>query len=1077
MKGRKVSMALTAPILLALLMLALLLLGLTSPPAMAKPPAPGDVRVPAVRPIKPIDRPNPLDHQRNMNRQHLMEAGKTAQADALALTGSDRVLVILVEFAGTDVFTWTPGSTWDPLGKANPNEDAGIDGDCSNIIATTQTFTYTGPLHNAIPRPLSPSDPSGDSVWTSDFNSQWFENFMFGNGVEINYTAQDGTPIYKSFLGKSVRDYFHDFSANQYDIDGDVIGWLQLPHSTWWYAADECPGRRSQDPGTASDEAGIPDAGSYQSLVMDSLDALNAISNTIPGFDWANYDKDGDGLIDRLWLVHAGYGEEDSTVLLNRDPVSGSFYGEAAAWSHSFSVYPPYSVTQDIAAYAYIMMPENGGIGVFAHESAHNLGADDLYSYGEGETSTGFWALQSDDWTGYPIGFQPPSPDPWHLDNWGWLDPYVISDTAQVYTVTVGQASDFPGGSGVYRGVKIQLPPGQTQLAAQPDGDYYWWGGQEVDANAMMTTANYINLTAAVTAELSFDLAYNLEEEWDYLWVQVSTGTTWSTLTNTHTTCDHAEGWVGANYDFPDDMCAAGIGGFTGEGASFPDLATETFDLSAYAGQSIRLRFWYMTDAYVLGDGPFVDNVRVTSGGSTVFFDDAEAGDANWDYAAPWQRSEGLIPFSHNYYLQWRNTGADGGYDSSLGDPRWRFGPANSGLLVWYNDNLYSDNEILNYVFDAPSFGPKGRMLVVDSHPEPYQDPYYVQMGFDNEAGNVSSRALMRDAPFSLNDAVPFTMTTKPCPSLGTCKINTPYSSTPGWVYTPTAFAGRPAASSFHDSFGYYPGAEYVSRGPGYVPPSVKWIANEWDASVVIPATTTYALKAPGYMADDEFRFGCLKNLEGSGVGKLPCYVVSLDNDGGTGNPGDDSAQYGWHVQILAQTAQTATLKIWNAQLAVDHAFSVDRTRASLGDAVQYTYVLTQNWGSPLDLFTCIPLDTTKAEFVTGSNTGGAIPLLASCPATVQALAGGEALGQVTANAGAPVLAIGWIKNLATAETGGTVGFQVKTITDTGILSMDAQLFRRGLSAPAPAWVTLPAPNVLLGLGENKVYLPVVTKQ
>ena len=102
-------------------------------------------------------------------------------------------------------------------------------------------------------------------------------------------------------------------------------------------------------------------------------------------------------------------------------------------------------------------MPENGGIGVFAHEYAHNLGADDLYAYGNGETSAGFWALQADDWTGYPIGFEPPAPDPWHLDNWGWLAPKVITDTTQVYTVTIGQASYFNTNTAsgpVYRGVE-----------------------------------------------------------------------------------------------------------------------------------------------------------------------------------------------------------------------------------------------------------------------------------------------------------------------------------------------------------------------------------------------------------------------------------------------------------------------------------------------------------------------------------------------------------------------------------------------------------------------------------------------
>ncbi len=68
----------------------------------------------------------------------------------------------------------------------------------------------------------------------------------------------------------------------------------------------------------------------------------------------------------------------------------------------------------------------------------------------------------------------------------------------------------------------------------------------------------------------------------------------------------------------------------------------------------------------------------------------------------------------------WARTG---GYDSGLGDPRFRFGPTNTGLLVWYNNNFYSDNEIFNYLTDYPGFGPKGKMLVVDSHPEPYRYP------------------------------------------------------------------------------------------------------------------------------------------------------------------------------------------------------------------------------------------------------------------------------------------------------------------------------------------------------------------
>jgi len=365
----------------ALIFVALLSGSVAVLPAAANPPAPDDVIVPdqptdihftpgrpAPRGIKSPDQPNIKDYLRNRKRQELLEAGQTAKANALSLTANDRVLVILVEFAGTDTFTWEAGvSTWDPLGIADPDEYTGEVGDCSNIITQTTVFTYTAPLHNEMPRPVSPDDRSADSIWTEDFSPEWFNDFMFGEGVVFDYTMQDGTPVFEDFTGKSVKDYYLDMSGGTYEITGDIIGWVQLPHSTWWYGADTCPGSRS---GTRTSSSGaIPEAGSAKTLVTDALDAVNVISDTIPGFDWANYDRDGDGVIDRLWIVHSGYGEEDSTTLLNRTD-----YSEAAIWSHSSSVSPPYEVAPGIAAGPYIMMPENGGIGVFAHEYGHEPG-------------------------------------------------------------------------------------------------------------------------------------------------------------------------------------------------------------------------------------------------------------------------------------------------------------------------------------------------------------------------------------------------------------------------------------------------------------------------------------------------------------------------------------------------------------------------------------------------------------------------------------------------------------------------------------------------------------------------------
>jgi immune inhibitor A len=922
-------------------------------PVLANPPSPGDDQSPVkvryegdkpyaareARPAKAKDRPNPEDYQRNQQRQRLLEAGETGLASSLELSGTDRVLVILVEFAGTDVFTWAPGSTWDPYGIADESEGAYDEdgnlliGDCSNIITQTRVFTYSGPLHNTIDRPTDADDPSGTSIWTPDFNPQWFEDFMFGNGVVISYTRQDGSPVNVSFMGQSVRDYYDDLSNGGYTVDGDVVGWLQLPHSTWWYGADECPGKRSPYDAGIQDSGAIPNTGGDQELVIDALEAVNAISDTIPGdFDWADYDQDGDGIVDRLWIVHGGYGEEDNTTLLNRTPTAGTHYGESAIWSHSSWVTPPYSVTQDIAASAYIMMPENGGIGVFAHEYGHNLGADDLYAYGEGETSAGFWTLMADDWTGYPIGFEPPAVDPWHLDNWGWLDPVVITDPTQVYQVTLGQASEFPGGAGVNRGVKIELPEGLLNLPVPVwQGDHYWWGNKLNLANAMMTTKDPINIPAG-GASLSFDLVYDIEAEWDFLWIQASDdgGATWDTLTNANTQCAVDPSWIGPMYGFPADPCTAGIGGFYGYNANWPDPETQQFNLAAYAGKSIKLRFWYMTDWGTTLSGAFVDNVRVASGGATLFSDNAEAGDAKWVYDDPWQRSDGMQIFTHNYYLQWRNTNPNGGYDSALGETNWRFGPANTGLLMWYNNNYYTDNEVFSYLFDEPGFGPKGRMLVADSHPEPYRDPYMVQIGYDNEGSNVTHRSQMRDAPFTLAPTLDFT-------------VEPPYV-----VSDSVAFDGRPAAGAFHDLLGYYPGAEYVSRGAAYPPETaMKWVTKQWDASTVVPSTEFYGVRAPGYTGDQELRFTCQAYTEGDFAGFLGCYWLGagtgLGYDGGTGNPMEVDGAYGWHVKVVGEVGdhRTATVVIWNAQALVELEKTVDLAEAYPGDDLAYSVMVT----------------------------------------------------------------------------------------------------------------------------------------
>lgn len=423
---------------------------------------------------KQRDLPNPFEVRRIEARRKLIErlnavqkSPRDAAGRLFAETGQDQVLVILVEFGGTDRFEFIPAgpnaSTWDPIGKMDGSEWTGKVGDCSAIvkkydITGPKTFTYTGPLHNEIERPVSETDLTRTMVWREDFAKAYFEDIVFGQGTVYQYPRQDGSPMDADLRGISVRSYFRDMSLGAYDFTGEVVGWVRVPHSVAWYGADPCPGRRSAPHNEPAHNGGIPNAGTARTLV---IDALEAVKKQYPDLNWTQYDRDGDGIIDHLWIVFAGTSEADS-VMINRNG-----YGELGMWDHAASVTPAYSVVPGIRAGPYIMMAENVGVATLAHEYAHNLGAGDLYSYGGGRPSTGFWTTMSDQWVGHPITSAPPAMDPLHLDEWGWLDPFVISDPSREYVLKIGQTAAFAGGEGIYRGVKIDLEDGRAPPAVK----------------------------------------------------------------------------------------------------------------------------------------------------------------------------------------------------------------------------------------------------------------------------------------------------------------------------------------------------------------------------------------------------------------------------------------------------------------------------------------------------------------------------------------------------------------------------------------------------------------------------------
>lgn len=146
------------------------------------------------------------------------------------------------------------------------------------------------------------------------------------------------------------------------------------------------------------------------------------------------------------------------------------------------------------------------------------------------------------------------------------------------------------------------------------DGEVLWSGmGDMLDEWAIVP--------ATGGGTLTFDTWYDIEDYWDFGFVQVSAdgGHTWTSLANEYTTSLHDPSAIGTVVEN-----LPGLTGFSG------GWLTLSFDLSPYAGQDILVAFRYVTDWATAYEGWRIDNVRVddalvSDGATTAPFQDISA--------------------------------------------------------------------------------------------------------------------------------------------------------------------------------------------------------------------------------------------------------------------------------------------------------------------------------------------------------------------------------------------------------------------------------------------------------------------
>ncbi|MFC0863359.1 immune inhibitor A domain-containing protein [Sphaerimonospora cavernae] len=784
-------------------------------------------------------------------------------------TKKAKLLTLLIEFndqANDDFSGWSHPKTIN---------------DVNDCVTEPPGTKLNGPLHNRIPDPALAAGGGKDNntMWVPDFSTTHYNDMLYSSRGITKRVRTDLTDPRDGrkgidLSGYTMKNMYEELSKGAYTVSGEAVGWIKVPHSEAWYAAGKC--------GTIpQDMSGHPDNPRGPGQL--AIDAVNALAAQNPSFPWADYDKEDvsdyngngnydepDGVIDHLVLIHAGADKSGG----------GGAEGTFAIWAHSSSVAGGYTVPgTNVKISNYIVQPEDSGVGVFAHEYGHDLGLPDLYdTSGNGDSAVDFWDLMSSGSHAGPIIQAMPT----HMGLWdkwvlGWADPKIVEPGGKKEMMVVGQTSNTP--KGTEDGVRINLPDKHVVMSTPHSGANLWWSNNDQSWGDSKLTRT-VDVPAAADAKFQWWSDWSIEQDWDFGFFEVSDdgGATW---TEQKVYFDGGElASTGDDYDDPNKRLQDYGGkkyGMTGESGGWVHLYV---DLAPFAGKSVQVRFRYATDAAAMERGWFNDDFSVTGGGATVWSDDVENGANGWTATkgtftdttgAGWVTHSGELKAAQYYLAEWRNLdGFDNGlqytYDTSfMRDGAWKVERIKynaPGLLVWYRDAARNNNNVSDPVFDLPSVGPKGQLLLVDSHFEPLRRTGAAAAKDGSVLKNLPSRPQSSNAAFNFFGTYPF----KEC-----------IEGEPFTEYC-TSFGKLPAVKTFTDAKGWYPGLE-IRDGALYF--------RHRDASVVVPSK------------DNEPYTTRIVHPDGSPATEL----YGTDIGGpilGTGNPGDVGKQLGVQVELVS---------------------------------------------------------------------------------------------------------------------------------------------------------------------------------